>query len=210
MSPSPSPRSSALRPLAARGSRPLRGVALVAGDKSISHRALILGALAVGQTRITGLLEAEDVLNTAEAMRAFGATVTRDGPGTWRVDGVGVGGFAAWPLVSAGRSVGVVSVATRTAFEQGTLEALATAAELIGAGIERVRAIDALRRSEARLRLLVEASSVLSSSLDYEQTLASVAKAVSNAVTTLPASAYSRERAERKMVSPSGIAARLR
>ena len=95
MSPSPSPRSSALRPLAARGSRPLRGVALVAGDKSISHRALILGALAVGQTRITGLLEAEDVLNTAEAMRAFGATVTRDGPGTWRVDGVGVGGFAA-------------------------------------------------------------------------------------------------------------------
>ena len=95
MSPSPSPRSSALRPLTARGSRPLRGVALVAGDKSISHRALILGALAVGQTRITGLLEAEDVLNTAEAMRAFGATVTRDGPGTWRVDGVGVGGFAA-------------------------------------------------------------------------------------------------------------------
>src|SRR6185437_199594 len=87
--------SSPLRPLVARGSRPLRGEALVAGDKSISHRALILGALAVGETRVTGLLEAEDVLNTAEAMRAFGARVTRDAPGTWRVNGVGVGGFAA-------------------------------------------------------------------------------------------------------------------
>jgi len=87
--------SHTLRPLTARGARPLHGEAPVAGDKSISHRALILGALAVGQTRITGLLEAEDVLNTAEAMRAFGATVTRDGPGTWRVNGVGVGGFAA-------------------------------------------------------------------------------------------------------------------
>lgn len=87
--------SQSLRPLTARGAGPLRGVAPVAGDKSISHRALILGALAVGETRITGLLEAEDVLNTAEAMRAFGATVTRDGPGAWRVNGVGVGGFAA-------------------------------------------------------------------------------------------------------------------
>ncbi len=95
MSLSPAPHSSALRPLAARGSCPLRGVAHVAGDKSISHRALIFGALAVGETRIAGLLEAEDVLNTAEAMRAFGAAVTRDGPGTWRVNGVGVGGFAA-------------------------------------------------------------------------------------------------------------------
>jgi 3-phosphoshikimate 1-carboxyvinyltransferase len=87
--------SSPHRPLAARGSRPLRGEALVAGDKSISHRALILGALAVGETRITGLLEAEDVLNTAEAMRAFGAKVTREAPGSWRVSGVGVGGFGA-------------------------------------------------------------------------------------------------------------------
>jgi 3-phosphoshikimate 1-carboxyvinyltransferase len=65
------------------------------GDKSISHRALILGALAVGETRISGLLEAEDVLNTAKVMRQFGATVTRDGPGAWRVWGTGVGGWAA-------------------------------------------------------------------------------------------------------------------
>lgn len=82
------------RPLAAQGAHPLRGEALVAGDKSISHRALILGALAVGETRIAGLLEAEDVLRTADAMRAFGARVTRDGPGAWRVNGVGVGGLA--------------------------------------------------------------------------------------------------------------------
>jgi len=65
------------------------------GDKSISHRALILGALAVGETRISGLLEGEDVLNTAKAMQALGARVERIGEGSWRVNGVGVGGFAA-------------------------------------------------------------------------------------------------------------------
>jgi 3-phosphoshikimate 1-carboxyvinyltransferase len=67
----------------------------VPGDKSISHRALILGALAVGTSRISGLLQGEDVLNTAKAMRAMGARVERTGPGTWQVDGVGVAGFAA-------------------------------------------------------------------------------------------------------------------
>ena len=81
-------------PMIARASRALSGVAEVPGDKSISHRALILGALSVGETRITGLLEGQDVLDTAAAMRAFGATVTQDGPGAWRVQGVGVGGFA--------------------------------------------------------------------------------------------------------------------
>ena len=64
------------------------------GDKSISHRALILGALAVGETRIAGLLEGEDVLNTAGAARALGARVERHGTGEWSVRGVGVGGFA--------------------------------------------------------------------------------------------------------------------
>jgi 3-phosphoshikimate 1-carboxyvinyltransferase len=66
----------------------------VPGDKSISHRALILGALAVGETRITGLLEGEDVLNTARAMAALGATVERTGEGAWSVRGTGVGGFS--------------------------------------------------------------------------------------------------------------------
>src|SRR5690242_21441621 len=82
-------------PLEARASGPLSGIAEIPGDKSISHRALILGALAVGETRIAGLLEAEDVLNTAAAMRAFGAGVTRDPDGIWHVWGRGVGGFSA-------------------------------------------------------------------------------------------------------------------
>jgi 3-phosphoshikimate 1-carboxyvinyltransferase len=81
-------------PMTARASGPLRGVAEVPGDKSISHRSLILGALAVGETRVTGLLEGQDVLDTAAAMQAFGATVTRHGQGDWSVQGVGVGGFA--------------------------------------------------------------------------------------------------------------------
>jgi 3-phosphoshikimate 1-carboxyvinyltransferase len=81
-------------PLTARRGAPLNGRVRVPGDKSISHRALILGALAVGTTRISGLLEGEDVLNTAKAMRALGARVERIAPGGWQVDGVGVAGFA--------------------------------------------------------------------------------------------------------------------
>ncbi|MCE8548260.1 3-phosphoshikimate 1-carboxyvinyltransferase [Ruegeria pomeroyi] len=81
-------------PMTSHPCGPLSGVAEVPGDKSISHRALILGAMAVGETRITGLLEGEDVLDTAKAMRAFGAEVTRHADGSWSVHGVGVGGFA--------------------------------------------------------------------------------------------------------------------
>jgi 3-phosphoshikimate 1-carboxyvinyltransferase len=81
-------------PLTARRYGPLKGRLRVPGDKSISHRALILGALAVGETRILGLLEGEDVLNTGKAVRALGARVERYGAGEWRVHGVGVGGFA--------------------------------------------------------------------------------------------------------------------
>jgi len=72
----------------------LRGTARVPGDKSVSHRSLMLSALAIGKTKITGLLEGEDVLATAAAMRAMGAEVMRDDDGTWTVDGVGVGGLA--------------------------------------------------------------------------------------------------------------------
>jgi len=81
-------------PLQARASAALSGRARVPGDKSISHRALILGALAVGHTRISGLLEGEDVLNTAKAMQSLGAEVERTGPFAWSVRGVGVAGFA--------------------------------------------------------------------------------------------------------------------
>ncbi|MFZ8959539.1 MAG: 3-phosphoshikimate 1-carboxyvinyltransferase, partial [Paracoccaceae bacterium] len=78
----------------ARKSAGLSGEAHVPGDKSISHRSLIFGAMAIGQTRIKGLLEGQDVLDTAKAMASFGARVTRIGDGEWHVDGVGVGGFA--------------------------------------------------------------------------------------------------------------------
>ncbi len=79
-------------PLTATAAGPLSGTAHVPGDKSISHRSLILGAMAVGETRITGLLEGQDVLDTGRAMRAFGATVEKEGD-TWVVHGVGVGGL---------------------------------------------------------------------------------------------------------------------
>ena len=83
-----------LTPLTARQGGPVQGRARVPGDKSISHRALILGALTVGETTVGGLLEGEDVLHTAEAMRTLGARVERTNDGIWRIHGVGVGGFA--------------------------------------------------------------------------------------------------------------------
>jgi 3-phosphoshikimate 1-carboxyvinyltransferase len=86
--------STAQTPLESRASGPLSGKVRVPGDKSISHRALILGALSVGETRISGLLEGEDVLNTAKSMQALGARVERTGPFAWQVAGVGVAGFA--------------------------------------------------------------------------------------------------------------------
>jgi 3-phosphoshikimate 1-carboxyvinyltransferase len=90
------------KPLRSSKATPLKGDIRVPGDKSISHRALMFGGLAVGETRITGLLEGEDVLATAAALRAYGCTVVREGgdgaPGmatnsTWRVRGQGVGGL---------------------------------------------------------------------------------------------------------------------
>ncbi len=81
-------------PMTSSACGPLSGQADVPGDKSISHRSLILGAMAIGETKVTGLLEGDDVLDTAKAMRAFGAEVTRDEAGTWHIHGVGVGGFA--------------------------------------------------------------------------------------------------------------------
>ena len=80
-------------PLRAKRSGPLVGTVRPPGDKSISHRALMLGALAVGETTVEGLLEGDDVMATAAALRAFGATVARTGPGAWKVNGVGVGGL---------------------------------------------------------------------------------------------------------------------
>ena len=81
-------------PMMSSACGPLAGMAEVPGDKSISHRSLILGAMCIGETTISGLLEGDDVLDTAKAMRAFGAEVSNLGGGNWSVHGVGVGGFA--------------------------------------------------------------------------------------------------------------------
>src|SRR4051794_7699800 len=88
-----SPPAPPPQPLPARRSGPLSGRVRVPGDKSISQRALILGAMAVGETKITGLLEGEDVINTSKVMQALGARVERTGEGAWSIRGVGVGGF---------------------------------------------------------------------------------------------------------------------
>ena len=79
-------------PCISEKANPLAGIATVPGDKSMSHRALMLGAVALGETRIEGLLEGEDVLRTAEAMRKLGADVEKGDDGVWMVAGRGVGG----------------------------------------------------------------------------------------------------------------------
>tara|TARA_B110000003_G_C16654172_1_gene535645 strand:- start:964 stop:2301 length:1338 start_codon:yes stop_codon:yes gene_type:complete len=81
-------------PMASHSAGPLKGTAVIPGDKSVSHRSLILGALSVGETKISGLLLGQDVLDTARAMAAFGARVIDHGEGNWSVNGVGVGGFS--------------------------------------------------------------------------------------------------------------------
>src|ERR1700679_1161314 len=91
----PDPEAPKSQPLRALKARSLKGTAWVPGDKSISQRALILAGMAEGESRISGLLESEDVVNTAGAVQALGGTVTRDGDGVWRVTGVGLGGWRA-------------------------------------------------------------------------------------------------------------------
>ena len=81
-------------PMSSHSVGPLKGTAIIPGDKSVSHRSLILGALSVGETKISGLLLGQDVLDTAQAMSAFGASVIDHGQGNWSVHGVGVGGFS--------------------------------------------------------------------------------------------------------------------
>ncbi len=79
--------------LTSKKSNPLNGIANIPGDKSISHRALMFGGIAVGETLIHGLLEGEDVIATAQAMRKMGAQITQNDDGTWSCHGVGIGGL---------------------------------------------------------------------------------------------------------------------
>ena len=83
-----------MTPLSSGTAAALNGRLRAPGDKSVSHRALILAALAVGRTRVTGLLEGEDVMRTAAAMGALGAALRRGNDGAWLIDGVGIGGLA--------------------------------------------------------------------------------------------------------------------
>lgn len=81
------------QPFISRKAQNIKGTILVPGDKSMSHRSLMFGAIARGETVVDGLLEAEDVLNTAKVMAALGAKVAKGGDGKWRIEGVGIGGL---------------------------------------------------------------------------------------------------------------------
>ncbi|WP_112664350.1 3-phosphoshikimate 1-carboxyvinyltransferase [Microvirga flavescens] len=80
-------------PVTGKAGAGLKGRIRVPGDKSISHRSMIFGLLSIGETRVEGLLEGDDVLRTAEACRALGAEITREAEGRWRIRGVGIGGL---------------------------------------------------------------------------------------------------------------------
>lgn len=122
-----SPSATPPGPVTARPGTSLTGDITVPGDKSISHRSLMFGALAVGETVIHGLLEGEDVHRTATAMRALGAEVARDNDGSWRVRGRGVGGLVepadVLDMGNSGTSarllLGILSTSPFTAFMTG-------------------------------------------------------------------------------------------
>ncbi|MBT2185537.1 3-phosphoshikimate 1-carboxyvinyltransferase [Sphingobium nicotianae] len=106
---------------------PLRGTVSVPGDKSISHRSLMLSALAVGESRVSGLLEGEDVLATAAAMRALGASIERTDDGIWHIHGVGVGS-----LVQPGTALDMGNSGTSTRLLMGLLASHAVTATFVG------------------------------------------------------------------------------
>ena len=125
MSHAPTPPVDASRRFVARG--PLSGEMTVPGDKSISHRALMFSALAVGTSRIEGLLEGEDVMATAAALRAMGATITRLADGIWEVSGVGVGG-----LLQPAQALDMGNSGTSTRLLMGLVASHAITATFIG------------------------------------------------------------------------------
>lgn len=149
-------------PLVSSRAKALVGEVAVPGDKSISHRALILGALAVGQSRITGLLEGDDVMATADALRALGADIVREDTGEWRIQGVGIGGFAepdrALDLGNAGTGVrllmGAVASQPVTTFFTGDASLRSRPMGRIAAPLKQIGA-RIIARSGCRLPLAV-------------------------------------------------------
>jgi 3-phosphoshikimate 1-carboxyvinyltransferase len=114
-------------PAAFKSNGPLSGRVTVPGDKSISHRSLMLSALAVGESTVEGLLEGEDVLATAAAMRAMGATIARDDSGRWTIHGVGVGG-----LLQPGQALDMGNSGTSTRLLMGLVASHPITATFIG------------------------------------------------------------------------------
>ncbi len=151
-----------VKPLISRASGALKGEARVPGDKSISHRALMTGALAVGESHIEGLLEGDDVLCTAAALRALGARVERRAPGSWIVSGLGVGGLGEPDQVlDMGNSgtgarllMGLVATHAFTAHFTGDASLVRRPMARVTAPLERMGA-NFLTRSGARLPLAV-------------------------------------------------------
>jgi len=158
------PAAKSLRALRAG---PLNGTIRPPGDKSISHRALMLGALAIGETTIEGLLEGEDVLASAAAMRAFGAQVTQNQPGSWTVKGLGIGGLLEPETVI---DYGNAGTGVRLAMGIAGSHAFATTftgdASLVSRPMDRVleplrrMGIQALARSQERLPLTIRGPDV--------------------------------------------------
>ena len=131
-------------------SGPFRGAISIPGDKSISHRALMFAGLAVGRSAITGLLEGEDVLATAAAMRHFGAQITREADGMWIVDGVGVGS-----LLQPGQALDMGNSGTSTRLLMGLVASHAISATFVGdaslSGRPMMRVIDPLSQMGASI-----------------------------------------------------------
>jgi 3-phosphoshikimate 1-carboxyvinyltransferase len=138
------------RPLSVAARGPLKGTVRVPGDKSISHRSLMFAGLAVGESRIEGLLEGEDVLATAAAMRAMGAQIAREDDGAWRVHGVGVGG-----LLQPAQALDMGNSGTSTRLLMGLVAAHAITATFTGdaslSGRPMGRVIEPLARMGAEI-----------------------------------------------------------
>ena len=143
-------------------SGPLRADVRIPGDKSISHRALMIAGVAVGESRIEGLLEASDVLATADAMRTLGASVERDGAGIWRVQGRGVGGLvepgAVLDMGNSGTAarllMGLLASHPFTSFLAGDASLSARPMERVMAPLERMGA-GFITRSGGRLPIAI-------------------------------------------------------
>ena len=133
---------------------PLTGRIRVPGDKSISHRALMFSSLAVGESTIEGLLEGEDVLATAAAMRQLGAQIERGADGVWRVHGVGVGS-----LLEPKQALGMGNSGTSTRLLMGLVASHAVTATFTGDASLSARPMNRVIEPLSRMGASVNASS---------------------------------------------------